>query len=80
VLSLPVCTLLIVFYQLILPLQRIVLMRSFCLQSNALDWLSDGKVNIQTWITHASLDEGAACFEKLITNPGKTAKIISQFS
>lgn len=42
----------------------------------ALDWLSDGKVNIQTWITYASLDEGAACFEKLITNLGKTAKII----
>jgi 2-desacetyl-2-hydroxyethyl bacteriochlorophyllide A dehydrogenase len=41
-----------------------------------LDWFSDGKVNIQTWITHVSVDEGAACFQKLITNPGKTAKII----
>jgi threonine dehydrogenase-like Zn-dependent dehydrogenase len=42
----------------------------------ALQWLSDGKVILDRWIERAPLEEGKACFEKLITNPGSIAKIL----
>lgn len=42
----------------------------------ALRWLSESKVNIHPWIQHAPLADGKACFETLLGNPGKVAKII----
>jgi threonine dehydrogenase-like Zn-dependent dehydrogenase len=42
----------------------------------ALQWLSDGKVILDRWIERAPLEDGQACFEKLISNPGATAKIL----
>jgi threonine dehydrogenase-like Zn-dependent dehydrogenase len=54
----------------------------------ALDWLEDkgdGKTDgtpggrqedLIPWTIHAPLEEGAACFDKLIGNPGKVAKIL----
>jgi 2-desacetyl-2-hydroxyethyl bacteriochlorophyllide A dehydrogenase len=42
----------------------------------ALQWLSEGRVDLTPWIMHASLVEGEACFEKLLTDPGKVAKIL----
>ncbi|MCR2821715.1 galactitol-1-phosphate 5-dehydrogenase [Lederbergia panacisoli] len=42
----------------------------------ALQWISEGRVNIMPWTIHAPLEDGSACFEKLISNPGKTAKIM----
>jgi len=42
----------------------------------ALQWLSEGRIDLTPWIMHASLVEGGACFEKLLTDPGKVAKIL----
>jgi 2-desacetyl-2-hydroxyethyl bacteriochlorophyllide A dehydrogenase len=54
----------------------------------ALDWLASkregtpgsapgGKrADLLPWTIHAPLEEGAACFDKLIGNPGKVAKIL----
>jgi 2-desacetyl-2-hydroxyethyl bacteriochlorophyllide A dehydrogenase len=42
----------------------------------SLNWISQGKASLNQWITYAPLEEGGACFEKLISNPGKIAKII----
>ena len=42
----------------------------------ALQWLSEGRVDLTPWIMHASLAEGGACFEKLLEDPGKVAKVL----
>lgn len=42
----------------------------------ALQWIGEGKVTLAPWTTYAALDEGGKSFEKLIANPGKTAKIL----
>jgi 2-desacetyl-2-hydroxyethyl bacteriochlorophyllide A dehydrogenase len=42
----------------------------------ALQWIGEGKVNLLPWVHRANLDEGGQCFEKLINEPGKIAKII----
>lgn len=42
----------------------------------ALQWLKTDKVNLDPWLLHAPLEEGGACFEKLISNPGPIAKIL----
>ncbi|MFD2612463.1 zinc-dependent alcohol dehydrogenase [Paenibacillus gansuensis] len=42
----------------------------------ALAWISKGKVQLSPWTRVAPLEEGRACFETLISNPGKTAKIL----
>jgi len=41
----------------------------------ALQWISEGRMNLTAWTETAPLEEGGACFEKLIAGPGKTAKI-----
>jgi 2-desacetyl-2-hydroxyethyl bacteriochlorophyllide A dehydrogenase len=43
---------------------------------NALGWLGDGRVELSAWITHADLSEGRACFEKLLSDPGGTIKVL----
>ena len=42
----------------------------------ALLWLRQGRVSLLPWSHTAALAEGGACFEKLIHEPGKVAKII----
>lgn len=42
----------------------------------AVKWLDDGMINLDPWTMLAPLEEGKACFEKLIHHPGKTAKIM----
>ena len=42
----------------------------------ALQWISEGRVNLLPWTMHAPLEEGSVCFEKLISGPGKVAKIM----
>jgi 2-desacetyl-2-hydroxyethyl bacteriochlorophyllide A dehydrogenase len=42
----------------------------------ALEWLKTGKVNLDSWLLHAPLKDGGACFDKLISNPGPIAKIL----
>ncbi|MBS4202130.1 galactitol-1-phosphate 5-dehydrogenase [Bacillus sp. FJAT-49732] len=42
----------------------------------ALQWITEGRVNIMPWTIHAPLEDGSACFEKLISDPGKIAKIM----
>ncbi|WP_249306112.1 zinc-dependent alcohol dehydrogenase [Lederbergia citrea] len=42
----------------------------------ALQWISEGRVNLLPWTIHAPLEEGSVCFEKLISGPGKVAKIM----
>lgn len=46
----------------------------------ALQWLSEGRVNLTPWIMYSSLVEGGDCFEKLLTDPGKVAKILFEVS
>lgn len=41
----------------------------------ALLWISQGRTNLLPWSETASLAEGGNCFEKLLSGPGKTAKI-----
>jgi 2-desacetyl-2-hydroxyethyl bacteriochlorophyllide A dehydrogenase len=42
----------------------------------ALRWIGEGRVNLLPWTVSAPIEEGSACFEKLITGPGKVAKIL----
>ncbi|WNQ13961.1 alcohol dehydrogenase catalytic domain-containing protein [Paenibacillus aurantius] len=42
----------------------------------ALLWIEQGRVSMLPWVEHASLSEGSLCFEKLISGPGKVAKIM----
>jgi 2-desacetyl-2-hydroxyethyl bacteriochlorophyllide A dehydrogenase len=46
----------------------------------ALQWLSEGRVDLSPWVTHAPLVEGGDCFERLLTDPGKVAKILLRVS
>ena len=43
---------------------------------NALQWLADDRAPVRPWIEHAPLDQGAACFERLLGNPGPVLKIM----
>lgn len=42
----------------------------------ALQWISEGRVSLSPWTQLAPLENGGACFETLIKNPGKVAKIL----
>jgi 2-desacetyl-2-hydroxyethyl bacteriochlorophyllide A dehydrogenase len=42
----------------------------------ALTWIADGKADLTPWLAHAPLEDGQDCFEKLLSDPGKTAKIM----
>ncbi|GGA12133.1 galactitol-1-phosphate 5-dehydrogenase [Paenibacillus marchantiophytorum] len=42
----------------------------------ALQWISEGRVSLSPWTLLAPLATGGACFETLIQNPGKIAKIL----
>ncbi|MBP1965981.1 galactitol-1-phosphate 5-dehydrogenase [Paenibacillus aceris] len=42
----------------------------------ALQWISEGRVSLEPWTKLAPLESGGACFETLIKDPGKTAKIL----
>jgi threonine dehydrogenase-like Zn-dependent dehydrogenase len=44
--------------------------------ATALLWIEQGRVDLSPWIVTAPLSEGSACFERLISGPGKVAKII----
>jgi len=41
----------------------------------ALRWIGEGRTNLLPWSEKAPLEEGGLCFEKLISGPGKVAKI-----
>lgn len=43
---------------------------------NALNWLSDGRIQIEPWLQRSPLSEGGACFEQLLSKPGPIAKIL----
>jgi threonine dehydrogenase-like Zn-dependent dehydrogenase len=43
---------------------------------NALNWLADGRLEIDPWLVKAPLGEGGACFERLLSKPGPVAKIL----
>ncbi|NIK78698.1 2-desacetyl-2-hydroxyethyl bacteriochlorophyllide A dehydrogenase [Paenibacillus castaneae] len=42
----------------------------------ALQWITENRINLLPWTIHAPIEEGAACFDKLISGPGKVAKIM----
>jgi 2-desacetyl-2-hydroxyethyl bacteriochlorophyllide A dehydrogenase len=42
----------------------------------ALEWLADKKVRMLPWTEFHPLEEGGDCFEKLLSSPGKVAKIL----
>ncbi|TDG00614.1 galactitol-1-phosphate 5-dehydrogenase [Paenibacillus piri] len=42
----------------------------------ALQWIAESRVDLSPWTIHAPLEEGGACFEKLLSNPQKIAKIL----
>ena len=42
----------------------------------ALQWITEGRIQMLQWTKHAPLEDGSACFEKLISGPGKVAKIM----
>ncbi len=42
----------------------------------ALRWLGEGKADLTPWTAHAPLGEGKAQFERLLSDPGKVAKIL----
>lgn len=43
---------------------------------SALRLLSDGKIGLPDWVVEAPLAEGAEWYERLLGNPGKTAKVL----
>jgi threonine dehydrogenase-like Zn-dependent dehydrogenase len=43
---------------------------------NALQWLADGRIEIDPWLLKAPLAEGGARFEQLLGKPGPVAKIL----
>jgi len=44
----------------------------------ALEWISQGRVNLLPWTEVRELEDGKLCFEQLIANPGKIAKYLLQ--
>ncbi|RED87871.1 2-desacetyl-2-hydroxyethyl bacteriochlorophyllide A dehydrogenase [Cohnella phaseoli] len=44
----------------------------------ALQWLSDGLVDLAPWTEIRPLDQGGECFEQLLGNPGAIAKMMLQ--
>lgn len=56
------------------------LMGAFCYNTwdfeTAVAWLAADKVQLEPWIEHFPLEEGRACFERLLSNPGPVAKIL----
>ena len=42
----------------------------------ALNWLIDGRLEIEPWLVRAPLAEGGANFERLLTKPGPVVKIL----
>ncbi|NHN28607.1 alcohol dehydrogenase catalytic domain-containing protein [Paenibacillus sp. S3N08] len=42
----------------------------------SLKWIGEGKASLLPWTVTEKLEEGAACFEKLLDNPGPIAKIL----
>jgi 2-desacetyl-2-hydroxyethyl bacteriochlorophyllide A dehydrogenase len=46
----------------------------------ALEWLTDNKVDLMPWTISAPLEQGQSCFEKLLSGPGKVAKILMNIS
>jgi 2-desacetyl-2-hydroxyethyl bacteriochlorophyllide A dehydrogenase len=42
----------------------------------ALQWISEGRISLSPWTIFAPLEEGRACFQTLISNPGSIAKIL----
>lgn len=45
---------------------------------DALNWLADGRLEIEPWLVRAPLAEGGANFERLLNKPGPVAKILLQ--
>jgi 2-desacetyl-2-hydroxyethyl bacteriochlorophyllide A dehydrogenase len=43
---------------------------------DALNWLADGRLEIEPWLVRAPLAEGGANFERLLSKPGPVAKIL----
>lgn len=42
----------------------------------ALQWVDERRIDLSPWTVVEPLDQGTACFEKLINNPGPIAKIL----
>ncbi|MGG4036544.1 galactitol-1-phosphate 5-dehydrogenase [Paenibacillus cisolokensis] len=63
---------------------ELILRGAFCYDDadfdTALDWLADGTAGLDGWIQHSPLQEGKACFEKLLNDPGPVAKILLTIS
>jgi 2-desacetyl-2-hydroxyethyl bacteriochlorophyllide A dehydrogenase len=45
---------------------------------DALNWLIEGRLEIEPWLVRAPLAEGGANFERLLSKPGPVAKILLQ--
>lgn len=43
---------------------------------DAFNWLGEGRIEIDPWLLKAPLAEGGACFERLLSKPGRVAKIL----
>jgi threonine dehydrogenase-like Zn-dependent dehydrogenase len=43
---------------------------------DALNWLAEGRIEIEPWLIRAPLAEGGSCFERLLNQPGPVAKIL----
>lgn len=48
--------------------------------SIALEWLSEKKADLMPWTISEPIENGQQCFEKLLNDPGKVAKILLHFS
>ncbi|PYI54309.1 zinc-dependent alcohol dehydrogenase [Paenibacillus flagellatus] len=44
--------------------------------ATAVSWIAQGRVSLLPWTVTSPLEEGGACFEKLVEGPGKVAKIL----
>lgn len=44
--------------------------------AEALEWLAAGRARLDPWLIRAPLEEGQACYERLLGKPGPVAKIL----
>ena len=45
----------------------------------AVQWIAESRINMLQWTEKAALSDGGACFEKLVRDPGKVAKILLKY-
>ncbi|MGG1638947.1 hypothetical protein [Paenibacillus sp. NRS-1760] len=41
-----------------------------------MEWIGENGTGLEAWTVHEPLENGKACFDKLLSSPGSVAKIL----